>query len=74
MNLLLENIEKGLKDYESSKFRPFMLLILIILNHPTDKMNYIDRIVSILENAFRHNSSYFFEIDIINQWIYLVNI
>lgn len=49
-----------------------MLIILTILDDSAKITSYIDKIMSILENALKHNASYFFEVDIINQWIHLV--
>lgn len=73
MNTLLEYIEKGLKDLESAKFRSFMLLILAILGDNYYNIQCVERILNILDNALRHNASYFFETDMLTQWIHTVN-
>ena len=56
---ILTFIEKALKDYESIKYRPFMLLLENYIHDPASTMSERNRIVDVLERAYKHNDRYF---------------
>jgi hypothetical protein len=74
LNRLREAIEKGLKDYESTKYRPFMLVMLNFIYDPSTSDEDVDILIVILENAYKQNEKYFLEVDLLNQWIIKVHL
>lgn len=56
---ICEGLENGLRDYDSLKYRPLMLLILAMLGDPSREIE-IGTIINILFNAYKHNAKYFF--------------
>lgn len=67
-NKMCEAIQSGLHDYESLRYRPFMLAIMAILRDPSREIE-VGNIVNLLQRVHKHNSKYFLEAELITQWM-----
>ena len=66
---VLTPIEKGLKDYNSLKFRPLLLFLHLIVEDPTTSEGIIESIVDLFDRVLIANTKYFNEVNLILQWM-----
>jgi hypothetical protein len=52
---LIEAVEKGLKDFESTKYRQFFLLISFIIEDSSQNENLMEATIHIFKVALKHN-------------------
>jgi hypothetical protein len=71
---VLSSIERALRDYESIKYRPYFLYLEHAINDREITLPNKEKILEVIERAYRHNEKYFLESDSMHQWILRVAI
>lgn len=69
---LIAASEKGLKDYESTKYRPFMLLLRCILLDDSTTEDTAVHLIDMLQVVHKSNEKYFLEVNFLHQWMLTV--
>lgn len=66
---LLPSIERGFKDFESTKFRPLLILCSLIIKDKDSDEEVLKNLSDILEKMLAINEKYFLESNLLLQWI-----
>lgn len=71
---VLPSLERGLKDFQSTKYRPLLLFCYEIVKDKSTSEQLMDDIVQILEKMLVINEKYFLESNLILQWTVKVKV
>ena len=56
---ILTIIEKALKDYESIKYRPFMMYLENVVQDSNSTTGEKEKVIDVLERSYKYNDRYF---------------
>ena len=66
---LLAGIEKGLKDFESTKFRCLFVVVYFLLTDPAVTEEIVVEVVQMAMRIHKVNEKYFLEANMLHQWM-----